>query len=189
MKNKQLKHQFDYYVILFFLLSFTGWLWEVILFFFTEHAFINRGIYRGPYLPIYGVGGLLICLCLHSLRKNPVKAFLWSMGICSLLEYMTGYLLELKWGVRWWDYSGHFMNLNGRICLMGAVVFGLGGSALICVGLPLYEKIYKKTPEKWRIVLSLLFLAFFVADAAYCAMRPNAGYGISLKTISLFSFY
>ena len=62
MRKKRLPHEFEYYVLLFFLLAFAGWLWEVILYVFTEHAFINRGVYRGPYLPIYGVGGLLLCL-------------------------------------------------------------------------------------------------------------------------------
>ena len=48
MEKKKLSLEFEYYVLLFFILAFTGWLWEVALFFFTEHAFINRGVYRGP---------------------------------------------------------------------------------------------------------------------------------------------
>ena len=58
MKKENFKHGFDFYVLLFFALSFLGWIWEVLLFLVTEHAFINRGVYRGPYLPIYGAGGL-----------------------------------------------------------------------------------------------------------------------------------
>ena len=181
-QNKiKLPREFDYYALLFFTVSFMGWLWEVILFFFTEHTFINRGIYKGPYLPIYGVGGLLLCFFLRSFRKKPVRVFLLSALVCSVLEYLTSYMLELKWGIRWWDYSEHFLNINGRICLLGAVTFGLGGTALVCLFLPLYNRIYAAFPKKWRIALCITLLLLFAADAAYCAVRPNTGRGISWK--------
>lgn len=177
-KNK-ISHEFDYYVLLFFSTAFVGWIWEVVLFFVTDHTFINRGVYRGPYLPIYGVGGVLLCLFLRSFQKKPWVVFVLSMVVCSVLEYFTSYFLERRWGIRWWDYSGHVWNLNGRICLLGAVVFGFGGTALVCLFLPYYEKIYRKISNKWRLALCLVLLLAFVADATYCAMRPNTGYGIS----------
>ena len=62
--------RFYFYVLLFFITAFTGWFWEVLLFFFTEHAFINRGVYEGPYLPIYGTGGILLCMLLSRLKKD-----------------------------------------------------------------------------------------------------------------------
>ncbi len=96
-----------------------------------------------------------------------------------MLEYLTSYFLEFLWGIRWWDYSGHTLNLHGRVCLLGAMVFGLGGTALVCVLLPFYDKIYPRIPEKWRIVICLLLLGIFVADATYCAVRPNTGMGIT----------
>ena len=179
MNRKRILHNFDYYVLLFFMLSFVGWLWEVALFYLTAHTFINRGIYRGPYLPIDGVGGLLLCFCFRRLRKRPFWVFVLSLLACSVLEYLTSYALELRWGVRWWDYSGHFMNINGRICLLGAIIFGLAGTALVCLLLPMYDKIYPKLSRKWRTFLCLLLLAVFIADAAYCAVRPNVGHGIS----------
>ncbi len=178
---KKISHSFDYYVLLFFVLAFTGWLWEGALFFLTKHAFINRGVYRGPYLPIYGVGGLLLCLLLRRLKKHPVAVFFVSMLLCSLLEYGTGYFLEKKWRIRWWNYEGHFLNLHGRICLAGAVAFGLGGVLLICLLLPLYDKCYARLPKGFKLGAAMVLLAVFVADAAYCAVRPNLGYGISEK--------
>lgn len=172
-------HEFDYYVLLFFSIAFLGWIWEVLLYFFTEHALINRGVYRGPYLPVYGVGGLLLCLCFSSARRKPVRVFIFSSVICCVLEYLTSFFLERRFGIRWWDYSGHFLNINGRICLLGAAAFGIGGAGLVCLYLPLYEKIYFKILKTWRIVFCLLALAAFVADGAYCAMQPNVGKGIT----------
>ena len=179
MKIKRDHHTFDYYVLLFFLLAFTGWLWEVLLYLVTDHALINSGVYRGPYLPIYGAGGLLLCLFLNRLRKHPAIVFLFSVAICSVLEYFTSYFLEMLWGIRWWDYSGHFLNIQGRICLAGAALFGLGGSLLVCLFLPIYEKRYHKIPKGWRLALTLVLLVIFVLDATYAATRPNLGRGIS----------
>ncbi len=184
MKNKKLPHEFDYYVLLFFILAFIGWLWEVVLYFITAHAFINRGVYRGPYLPVYGVGGLLLYFLFHSYQKKPIRVFLMSAAVCSVLEYLTSFFLERRWGIRWWDYSGHFLNINGRICLMGAAAFGVGGAVLVCLFFPLYEKIYLKMNRKWRTRICLLMLAIFAADATYCAVRPNVGYGISSRAFS-----
>ena len=179
MERKRRSHEFDFYVLLFFVLAIAGWLWEVALFLFTEHAFINRGVYRGPYLPVYGVGGLLLCFLLRSLRRKPFLVFGISLLLCSALEYLTSFFLERRWGIRWWDYSGHFLNINGRICLVGAVIFGLGGTALVCLFLPFYERLYQRIPKKWRTALCIVLLLAFTADAAYCAMRPNMGEGIS----------
>lgn len=179
MRVKKIIQSFDFYCILFFVLACIGWIWEVILTFFTSHTFVNRGIYKGPYLPIYGVGGMLLYFLLYRYRKNPRLVFGYSLVICSLLEYFAGWFLEVRWGRKWWDYSGHFMNLNGRICLLGALCFGFGGMLLVCLLIPLYERGIGKIPEKIRVMISVLLILLFVADAAYCAIRPNTGYGIT----------
>lgn len=178
MEKERKAYRFDYYALLFFLTSFAGWLWEVLLFLFTEHRFVNRGVYEGPYLPIYGVGGLLLCLVLRSMQKRPFGVFICAGGICGILEYFSGMFLEYKWGVRWWDYSGHFMNIKGRVCLLGVAAFGAGGMLLVCFLLPVYERFYEKIPEKWRNLLCLVLLVIFAIDAAWCAMHPNVGDGI-----------
>lgn len=178
---------FDFYVLLFFLISFAGWLWEVGLYLVTEHALINRGVYQGPYLPIYGVGGLLLWFLLQKIHEKPLLTFLLSALLCSVLEYITSVILEWKWGIRWWDYEGHFLNLNGRICLMGAVCFGLGGMALNCYLLPLYMKVYHRLSRKWRLVLCAVFLTIFILDITYCAVRPNVGHGITQQAKRLAS--
>ena len=188
MKTNLTSDRFYFYVLLFFVAAFAGLLWEVLLFFFTEHAFINRGVYEGPYLPIYGAGGLLLCMLLSRLKKRPFLVFCLSLSICTVLEYLTSYFLEHKWGIRWWDYSGHFLNLNGRICLLGAIVFGLGGTALVCLFLPFYEKLFERITSGWRKAVCLLLLLIFIVDGAHCAMHPNTGAGISFSSNN-FSFF
>lgn len=181
MSSSQIPTQrtFDFYVLLFFTISFAGWLWEVGLYFVTEHTWINRGVYYGPYLPIYGAGGLLLWFLLHKLHQRPIWTFLLSAVLCSALEYAVSAFLEWNWGVRWWDYTGHFLNLNGRICLVGAVCFGLGGMALNCYLLPWYMRLYHKLSPKWRVILCGICLTVFVLDVTWCAVSPNSGSGIT----------
>lgn len=179
MSEKNKLHDFNFYCLLFFVLAFIGWSWEVLLHLVTEHAFVNRGIYKGPYLPIYGAGGLLIYFLFGRWKKKPVRVFLGSFVLCTGLEYLTSYFLEAKWGIRWWDYSGHFLNINGRVCLLGSACFGIGGALLVCLFAPIYERQMEKMPQKLRIFLMILFLSVFVADAARAAVFPNMGSGIS----------
>jgi len=174
---------FDFYVILFFLLSFIGWLWEAAIYLVTEQVFVNRGIYLGPYLPIYGVGGLLLWFLLHRLTERPGLTFFLSAFVCSVLEYLVSYLMEWKWGLRWWDYSSYFLNLNGRICFLSVMAFGLAGMALNCLLMPCYMSLYHKMSKKLRLSLTFVLLALFIADATYCAVRPHVGENIAFPAL------
>lgn len=186
---------FDYFVLLFFLVSFFGWGWEVGLYLVREGRFVNRGILSGPWLPIYGAGGLFLYLlftnpllnnCLsgkqHDGRiRKPLPVFMISMTICSVLEYLAGSLLEKEWGIKWWDYSGMPFNLNGHICLMSCLMFGVGGLFLVFVLLPLHTGLYHRIPEKVRLAAVFLLLGAFVMDAAHSADFPNIGRGITYR--------
>lgn len=172
----------DFYILYFFLVSFAGWLWEVGLYFVTEQAFVNRGAFYGPYLPVYGVGGVLLWLLLQRFHQRKILTFLLSMVLCSVLEYATGAFLEWKWGMRWWDYSGQFMNLNGHICLLCAVGFGLGGMLLNCYLMPFYMRLYHRFSAKRRKILCTLLLVLFAVDCIWCLVSPNTGENITIMT-------
>ena len=91
------KVSFDYYVLLFFLVSFFGWIWEVCIYLVRARQFVNRGILTGPWLPMYGAGALFLYFLLNRWRKKPLIVFLVSMTVCSALEYATGYFLKKMW--------------------------------------------------------------------------------------------
>ena len=177
----QLRADFFYYVWLFFLLSVFGWLWEGVLYLFKDDMYVNRGFLTGPWLPIYGIGGIMLELLFHRWRDRPIMTFASSMALCTLLEYLTGWYLELTWGVKWWDYSGMPLNLHGRICFLSSLLFGVGGMLLVWVISPLFYSLYRKVSVKTRTALGLLAIAIFVADAAYSAMAPHAGSGITYR--------
>lgn len=128
-----------------FIFSFIGWLWEVSLHLFTDGIFVNRGVLYGPWLPIYGSGGVLILIFLKRFAKKPVLTYFLIMALCGTVEYTTAWYLETFKGKKWWDYSGYFLNLDGRICAEGLLVFGLGGCAFIYILAPALDDRFRKS--------------------------------------------
>lgn len=165
-------------VLLFFSFSIIGWLWEVSLH-LSADGFVNRGVLHGPWLPIYGTGGVLILVLLKKYRENPMLTFLLTVVICGVVEYATSYYLEVTKGAKWWDYSGYLLNLNGRICAEGLLVFGLGGCGFIYFAAPLLDSLYEKIPVKIQRYLCLLLLAGLLGDVLYSYQYPNMGKGIT----------
>lgn len=183
-KRKSNRNQapvYDIYtlILLFFLLCLIGWLWELAFFRVTKGIYVNRGVLSGPWLPIYGTGGICILLLLRRFYHRPVLTFFLSMLLCSTLEYLTSWWLEYTWGNRWWDYSNYAFNLNGRICLIGAIFFGFAGIVLIYILAPAVSKLFHLLPQKLLIFLCGLFLILFLWDCITSMSHPNTGTGIT----------
>ena len=177
-------------ILFFFTFSFIGWAWEVLLHLVTEGTFVNRGTLFGPWLPIYGVGGILILSLLKPFRSRPVIYFVVSMLLAGILEYSTAWYLETYKGMKWWDYTGYFLNINGRICLEGLVVFGLGGAAITYFIGPLLNYYYQKIKPKIAITICTILVVLFSLDVVYSAKHPNTGKGItSYKTCDVNILY
>ena len=167
------------YILLFFSFSMIGWLWEVGIHLVEDGQFVNRGVLLGPWLPIYGSGGVIIVFLLRKMGKWPVLTFLSSMLLCSIVEYFTSWMLEISKGAKWWDYSGYLFNLNGRICLEGALVFVMGGCLFIYFLAPWLDDLYKKISVRLQWLICLLLLALFMMDSIYSHFYPNMGEGIT----------
>ena len=167
-------------ILMFFVFSFVGWLWEVSFHLYEDGMIINRGIMHGPWLPIYGFGGVLILTLLYRLRKSPTKEFAVSIVLCGVLEYFTSYFMELaNGGIKWWDYSGYFLNLDGRICAEGLLVFGIGGFAIVYLIAPALDNLFRKMKPAAVIVICAILLSVFVCDQIYSLKYPNEGEGIT----------
>ena len=165
-------------ILLFFTFALIGWLWEVSLHLSTD-GFVNRGVLHGPWLPIYGTGGVLILVLLQKVREKPWVTFCLTIVICGVVEYFTAWYLEVTKGTKWWDYSGYLLNLDGRICAEGLLVFGIGGMAIIYLGAPLFDELYKKIPKKLKWILCAVLIVVFAVDSAYSSAHPNTGKGIT----------
>lgn len=167
-------------IMLFFSFSFIGWLWEVSLHLISDGVFVNRGVLHGPWLPIYGTGGVLILTVLKKLRDKPHWEFLAAMILCGGIEYVTSWYLErMHGGTKWWDYTGYFLNLHGRICAEGLLVFGLGGMAIVYAAAPLLDNLFRRIENKILLPICLALILLFACDEIYSYGHPNTGKGIT----------
>lgn len=166
-------------ILIFFAFSMIGWLWEVSLHLFGDGVFVNRGFFHGPWLPIYGTGGVLVILLLKRFVDKPLVTFFLTVVVCGVVEYFVAlFLWEFK-QMYWWNYTGYFLNLHGRICAEGLLVFGLGGCVFIYIVAPFFDEIFKKIPRKIAIILCVVLLTAFAADTVYSMIKPNSGAGIT----------
>lgn len=158
-------------LLLFFSFSFAGWCWEVMLYLVRDRDFVNRGILIGPWLPIYGFGGLILYQLLIRLKKAPVIVFLLGLITCTALEYGASWILEVIFGKRWWDYSDHLVHLNGRVCLIGILCFGIAGLLIVYFLAPVLTRYYSKIPRKIQVLISLMLGIPFLIDVVYSFTR------------------
>ena len=112
--------------------SIIGWIYESTICSIGQRKLINRGFLNGPYCPIYGTGAVLVLLVLGRIQ-NPVLLFFAGAVLTCSLEYLTSWLMEKLFHARWWDYSKRKFNIGGRVCLIGAIVFGAFSVVLILV--------------------------------------------------------
>ena len=177
--KKKLFYKILSYVFLFFAFSIVGYIWETCLKLVQMGVLVNSGTLFGPWLPIYGCGGLAVLILLDRFKKKPILVFVLSLVVCTLIEYFTSCYLEFTKGVRYWDYSHYFININGRVCLEGAIIFGLAGCVVMYIGGPLFLKFFKKIPHYLKVVVCFSLITLFICDNIYSHFHPNTGEGIT----------
>lgn len=160
----EILHTIEIYFLLFITYAFFGWLMEVICKLIQEKRFINRGFLIGPYCPIYGWGALAITILLKKYLDDPIALFFMSVIICSVIEYLTSYILEKKYHARWWDYSNKKYNINGRICLETLIPFGLLGMVISYFTNPIFFSWYSSLSDIGLHIISGLLLLIFITD-------------------------
>lgn len=173
------KYSLGTLIIIFFIIAIVGWIWEVLLHLFQYGSLVNRGTLHGPWLPIYGFGVIAMLVILKPFRKNPFAYFVLTMLLCGIIEYGTSLYLELHHGLSWWDYHGFFLNLNGRICLEGLLLFGVGGLAATYIIAPLLGNFIDKLDKKTKIWVSIVLVLIISFDFYISGKIPNTGSGVT----------
>lgn len=149
--------------LLFIIYSVTGWIIEVIATYPDTKCFVNRGFLIGPYCPIYGNCAIAMILLLHNVT-NPILLFILSIIICSVGEYVTSYVMEKLFHARWWDYTKNKFNINGRICLVNSLAFGVLGFLLIKFVNPFVVGLITKLSPTMMNILFYTILMLFLID-------------------------
>ncbi len=155
----------------FFLYAVIGWCCEVVYCSIPAKRFINRGFLNGPYCPIYGVGAIIIVAVLAKYINDPVSVFIAGMISTSALEYVTSWGMEKLFHAKWWDYSNHRFNLNGRICLLNSVLFGVMSLALMYLVHPFVSKIVDDFSQRGIIITSSILMVLMVADIIFSTLE------------------
>lgn len=182
MAKKARIDAFQTWFLYFWTYCVLGWCYEVFLEVVVYRwGFSNRGFLWGPYLPVYGVGALLILGCLGRLKNRPLRVgrvnlmpavvFLAVVALTTVVELIASYLLEWTTGGWLWDYTRYAIQWQGRICLSASLRFGVGGMVILYLLQPLLEKGMDRLGDRRRRIVFAVLFTVFVLDCIVRVIR------------------
>lgn len=164
MKAKINIHQLFWYFILF---SILGLIIETLYGYFTMEIWESRkGLIWGPFCPVYGVGAIFLIFFLnHVDQKSYFKLFFYGALTGAAVEYVLSYGLEAIYGARFWDYSYAKGDINGRICIIYSLFWGILAIGLMKFIKPLIDKIIERINSKIKASTEMMIFLFLAVDA------------------------
>lgn len=160
-----------------------------VLGFVIETAFgaVTKGVIEsrksflyGPFCAIYGLGAVVMILCLQPFKKNNNTLFWGGFVAGSVIEYLVSLIGELIFHVIWWDYSDMPLNINGRVCVYFSIFWGLLGIYLVSYINPKIDKlinfIKRKISDKALKIIEMITAVFLIVDCLLTAYALKAFY-------------
>ena len=155
-------------VFLFFVIGcLIGTYYEEILWYFRFGEVVNRqGMIYGPFSPIYGFGVAIFVALLgkHNEERSLWKTLLYAALIGGGTEFLTSWIADVVFGVKFWDYSSYFLNIAGRTTIPFMIGWGLGGTFLMKVVYPFVSRLVEKIPYRFARPLYIALVAFITVD-------------------------
>lgn len=161
----------------FIIYSFIGYIIETLFALVFYNVLESRQSFLyGPFCGIYGVGAVFMYVILNKyFKKNKHLLFFGGFIVGSIVEYILSFLGEVILNVRWWDYSGRFLNLNGRICFLYSLFWGALGLYFMTVINPFVDKIIEFLKKKINIkILKIIVLVIFIFLMIDCILSGIA---------------
>lgn len=152
------------WILIFFIYCFVGWIWECCFVSIKNRRWENRGFLNGPFIPIYGFGAIIILFLTLPVRDNLYYVFALGMAGATLLELITGYVMERIFQIKYWDYSNMPLNIKGYVCLPATLCWGAFSVILIKYLHKPVEDVVLHVPAGILNVLDVLLLVYFVTD-------------------------
>lgn len=112
------------WISFFYIYCFLGWCFESGYATIKQRKLTNRGFLRGPYIPIYAFGAIFVLIITDNFQGSILSVYFSGLIAATVLEYITGYVMEKLFKVKYWDYSDHKFNLNGYISLSTSIAWG-----------------------------------------------------------------
>lgn len=154
-----------YFIALyFFVYGFLGWCTEVAFAAWKEHRFVNRGFLNGPICPVYGIGVTLVVHFLSPYRSNLIILYITSTILVTALEWLTGFILERVFHNKWWDYSNMPLNLNGYVCLLFSLIWGVACVLIVDFIHPVIHKLLFHIPVIVGVIILIILGIGMFAD-------------------------
>lgn len=117
-------YAWHHWLTFFFIYCFLGWVFESAYVSLKQRRPVNRGFLRLPMLPLYGTGAIMMLWVSLPVQNNIVLVYLSGVLGATILEYVTGYVMERLFKIRYWDYSNQKFNLHGYVCLSSSIAWG-----------------------------------------------------------------
>ncbi len=157
-------------IVLWFIYSFLGWITETLYTSIPKKKFQDRGFLTIPIIPIYGFGALIVIYLLQPVSDHPLVIFPAAIVATSLLEYVTSYIMERLFNMRWWDYSQRKYNIKGRVCLRNSLLFGLLSIALVNYIHPLVKTLIAPLSQRQLELGSLVIITIVSIDTVHAVL-------------------
>ncbi len=171
-KNQTNKRKFQIFgydiwdILQFFIVySILGYVIETIFGMLTKGVVESRqSMLYGPFCLIYGLGAICLICIPKGAKKNNWTLFIAGFIIGSVVEYVVSWAGECIFNVKWWDYSGAPFNINGRVCLLFSIFWGILTICLNKVIKPTVDSVISKIPVKILHRIIIIVIAFITVD-------------------------
>lgn len=167
---KEGKEMYQYNVIqwlfFFYFYCFFGWCFESIYVSFKNKRWVNRGFMRGPFLPLYGTGAIMMLVVSMPFQDNIVLTYIAGCIGATVLEYVTGVSMEALFKVRYWDYSNQKYNFQGYICLSSTIAWGFLTILMTQFAHKPIEEFVMVIPRNILVYVTLFLTAYIAVDFA-----------------------
>jgi len=154
------------WLLFFYIYSFFGWCIESSYVSIQKKKFVNRGFMRGPFLPLYGSGAVLLLFVTIPVRDSLILSFIFGAAAATVLEYITGACMEALFKVRYWDYSNNPFNLHGYVCLGTSLAWGLLTIVMIRIVHEPVEHLVLSINQTVQDILAAVLTVYVTADMA-----------------------
>ena len=177
---EKIKFNVFQYVWIFIASCYTGYLVET-LWCLIKHGFIGsrKSLVLGHLSVAYGMGAVLLTLLLVHFENAQVwKIFLVAFASGTAGEYICSLGQEILFGSVAGDYSNVPLNINGRVCLLYSLFWGVLGVFWVKIMIPFMGKIFAAVHLPHERIIVWAFIAFFVFD---CALSGSAAFRMNQR--------
>ena len=161
----------------FVIYSFLGFVVETIFGMLTKGVIESRrSCFYGPFCCIYGLGAAIMIPGLKKFKRSNWTLFIAGAIEGSVIEYVVGWIGEVIFQIKWWDYSNMPFNIHGRICILFSVFWGLLALVLIRLINPYIEILIDKIPKKIFKVTTTILTIFLLFDLLFTSFGLKVFY-------------